>query len=73
MIMKEIPKVRYAVIGGSGAGSFVTYAAKPSLPRHSRRRTFLPYSLATPDFRAASATALATAGPTLGSKAAGMM
>ena len=34
---------------------------------------FLSYSLATPDFRAASATALATAGPTLGSKAAGMI
>ena len=31
------------------------------------------YFLATPDLRAASATALATAGPTLGSKAAGMM
>ena len=28
---------------------------------------------ATPDFRAASATALATAGPTLGSKAAGII
>ncbi|HAL88321.1 MAG TPA: hypothetical protein DCO69_04215 [Clostridiales bacterium] len=32
----------------------------------------LPQIRATPDFRAASATALATAGSTLGSKAAGM-
>ena len=33
----------------------------------------VPQILATPDFRAASATAFATAGPTLGSKAAGMI
>ena len=32
-----------------------------------------PQIRATPDFLAASATALATAGPTLGSKALGMM
>lgn len=35
--------------------------------------TFIIYSLATPLFLAASATALATAGPTLSSKASGII
>ncbi len=57
---------------GSGGSGFLMRRGRTPLPPLWRGNAGA-YSRATPDFRAASATALATAGPTRLSKALGMI